>query len=269
MKKILAASALAGVFFMNGVTTAAPAPVERETINQIALLQSLTLGHFDGSVSVAELKKLGNIGIGTFEGLDGELIMLDGVVYRANQDLKINVVDDAVTIPFSNVTFFDRDFSIKLKNVSTKDALEKILNEQVEKHGVNDFYFVKIPATFSEITVRSEAGQQKPYPTLVQALEATQKEKTAKNIKGTIVGLYCPKYMSSLNSVGWHFHFVSDDKTFGGHVLGLNVKSGVVEFDQTKNFNMKVPNKDNFQNLDLGQDLSKDIRRAEVDSMAK
>ena len=260
---------MAGTILLNGVANAAPAlPAERETVNQVALLQSLTLGHFDGSITVEELKKLGDIGIGTFEGLDGELIMLDGVVYRANQDLKINVVADNVTIPFSNVTFFEKDFSVKLKDVSDKNLLEEKLNELVEKNGENNFYFVKIPAVFNEITVRSEKGQQKPYPTLVQALEATQKEKTVQNIKGTIVGLYCPQYMSSLNSVGWHFHFVSDDKTFGGHVLGLNIKSGTAEFDKTANFNMILPNNDDFQKLNLGQDLSKDIRKAEVESMA-
>ena len=268
MKKFLGISALAGTFLFNSVSAAPAVSVERETVNQVALLQSLTLGHFDGSVTVKKLKTLGNIGIGTFEGLDGELIMLDGVVYRANQDLKINVVADKVTIPFSNVTFFEKDFSVKLKDISDKNLLEEKLNELVEKNGENNFYFVKIPAVFNEITVRSEKGQQKPYPTLVQALEATQKEKTVQNIKGTIVGLYCPQYMSSLNSVGWHFHFVSDDKTFGGHVLGLNIKSGTAEFDKTANFNMILPNNDDFQKLNLGQDLSKDIRKAEVESMA-
>jgi len=267
IKKFFGVSALAGIFLINGVTTAAPAPAERETINQVALLQSLTLGHFDGSITVKELKTLGDIGIGTFEGLDGELIMLDGVVYRANQNLQVNVVADKVTIPFSNVTFFEKDFSIKLQNVADKNSLEKILNEQVEKHGSNSFYFVKIPATFNSILVRSEEGQKKPYPTLVQALQATQQEKNFENISGTVVGLYCPKYMNTLNSVGWHFHFVSADKKFGGHVLEMNIKNGTANFDQTDNFNMKLPNKENFQNLNLAQDLSADIKKAEQDSV--
>ncbi len=270
MKKFLGISALAGAFLLNGVASAAPAvSVERETINQIALLQSLALGHFDGSVTVGELKKLGDIGIGTFEGLDGELIMLDGVVYRANQDLKINVVDDKVTIPFSNVTFFEKDFSVKLKNIVSKKSLETKFNALVEKRGANAFYMVKIPATFKKITVRSEEGQKPPYPTLVQALDATQKEMTLENATGTIVGLYCPPYMSGLNSVGWHFHFVSDDKTVGGHVLELEVATGTAEFDKTDNFNLKLPNKKNFQKLKLAQDLSADIHKAENDSTVK
>ena len=260
MKKLLM-SALAAYFATNAVGFAAPAEADKETINQIALLQSLTLGHFDGSISAKNLKELGDTGIGTFDGLDGE-------IYRANQDCKINVVDDAVTIPFSNVTFFEKDFSVKLKNVSGKAALESKLNELVKKHGENNFYMVKITANYDEILVRSEKGSTKPYPTLVKALE-TQKEVTKKNINGTIVGLYCPAYMSSLNSVGWHFHFVSADKTFGGHVLEMKIKSGEAEFDKTDKFSMILPENKDFQKLDLGKDLSADIKKAENDTVSK
>ena len=195
------------------------------------------------------------------------MIMLDGVIYRANQNLEINVVDDKIKIPFSNVTFFEKDFAVKLKDIADKNSLETYLNKFVHKHGYNSFYFIKIPATFNSILIRSEAGQKKPYPTLVESLQATQQEKTFENVNGTIVGLYCPPYMGGLNSTGWHFHFISEDKTFGGHVLNLNIKSGKAEFDKTDNFNMILPKKKDFHTLDIAQDLSEDIHSAEQDSV--
>ncbi len=234
MKKFLTAAV--------ALSFAAPAQ-DKETINQIALLQSLALGHFDGSISAKNLKKLGDTGIGTF------------------QNCKINIVDDAITIPFSNVTFFEKDFSLKLENISGKIALESKLNEMVKEHGENNFYMIKLTGTFDEILVRSEKGSKKPYPTLVKALE-TQKEISQKNIRGTIVGLYCPAFMSSLNTVGWHFHFVSADKTFGEHVLEMKIKSGEAEFDKTDKFSMILPKDADFQKLDLGKDLSADIKKA-------
>lgn len=263
MKKFLAVSALTGTLLFN---TAVAAPsIQRETVNQVALLQSLTLGYFDGVVTVKDLKKLGDTGIGTFEGLNGELIMLDGVVYRANHDCEINVVDNKVTIPFANVTFFDKDFSVRLADVPNKTALEARLNQLVNQHGKNCFYMIKLTGDFNEILVRSEAGQEKPYPTLVQALKATQNEMTLKGVKGTIVGLYCPAEMSSLNTVGWHFHFVTSDKQFGGHVLDLNLRTGEAQFDKTDNFTMRLPAQENFNDLNLAQDLKDDITKAEQD----
>lgn len=263
MKKFLGATLLAGTMLFN-TATAAPAQ-DKETVYQVALLQSLAMGYFDGSISVKDLKTYGDTGIGTFEGLDGEMIVLDGVVYRANQDCKINIMNDKDTVPFSNVTFFEKDFSVKLRDVHDKAALEKIFNELVDKNGRNSFYMVKLPAEFNSILVRSEKGTKAPYPTLVEALK-TQKEVTLKNIRGTIVGLYCPAYMSSLNSVGWRFHFISDDKKFAGHVLDMNIKTGDAQFDKTAKFELYLPKDKDFNKLNLGQDLREDIRKAENDT---
>ena len=265
MKKFLGVTLLAGALLFNTASTATAAPAqERDTIYQIALLQSLAMGYFDGSISVKDLKTHGDTGIGTFEGLNGEMIVLDGVVYRANQDCEINVMGDKETVPFSNVTFFDKDVSVKLSDVSDKAALEKILNETLDKRGRNSFYMVKISGDFNEILIRSESGQEEPYPTLVEALK-TQKEISPQNISGTIVGLYCPDFMSSLNSVGWHFHFISSDKKIGGHVLDLNLKSGEAQLDKTDSLKMDSPKKKNFHALNFKQDMNEDIRKAEQD----
>lgn len=264
MKKFFASAFLATTILCN-TTAAAPPAHDKETIYQVALLQSLTMGYFDNVVSVKELKTHGDTGIGTFTGLDGEMIVLDGVVYRANRDCKINVMSDKEGVPFSNVTFFEKDFSLKLKDVADKDSLEKILNEAVDKNGRNNFYMIKLSGTFNEILVRSESRAEEPYPTLVEALK-TQNEVTRQNIDGTIVGLYCPDFMSSLNTTGWHFHFISSDKNFGGHVLGLNLKSGEAQFDKTDAFRMNLPKKKNFNELNFNVDLKEDIRKAEKDS---
>ena len=267
LKKVLGYGILAGAVFCN--SNFALAANDKETINQVALLQSLALGHFDGSITVKQWKTFGDTGIGTFDGLNGELIALDGVIYQGDQNCRAHVMKDNDTIPFSNITFFEKDFSVKLNNVADKAALEKILNECVAKSGTNDFYMIKLPAEYNEILIRSEAKQNKPYPTLVQALEATQKETTLKNVKGTIVGLYCPQFMSSLNSVGWHFHFISDDKKFAGHVLNMNIKNGEAQFDKTENFSMILPKNKDFDKLNFEKDLREDIHKAENDSQVK
>ena len=87
---------------------------DRETIYQVALLQSLTQGYYDGIIKVSELKKHGDIGIGTFEGVNGEMIVLNGTVYQALGDGSVQEAADDETVPFSNVTFFDKDGSLEL-----------------------------------------------------------------------------------------------------------------------------------------------------------
>ncbi|MBQ7516092.1 MAG: acetolactate decarboxylase [Schwartzia sp.] len=267
-RKVMAAS-IAGLMALGaglGVSESAAAPADRESIAQIALLQSLAQGYFGGTITAGELRAMGDTGIGTFEGLNGEMIVLDGVVYQAVGDGRVIVAPDKTIIPYATVTFFDRDIDVKLKDIKDKAAFEKVLNEAVHKHGANSFYMVKLPATFDSILFRSEYGSQEPYPTLVEALKGKQTEFTGKNIKGTLVGLYCPSYMGELNSVGWHFHFISEDKKQGGHILELSLKEGTAYLDQTDKFTMVLHNDKKFHDINLAKDMKEDIRSAEQDT---
>lgn len=124
---------------------------------------------------------------------------------------------------------------------------------------------IKLHTEFSSILFRSEYGSRKPYPTLVEALKGKQTEFTAQNIKGTLVGLYCPNYMGGLNTPGWHFHFISDDRQKGGHILELSLKEGTVELDKTDKFTMILHDDPEFHRMNLAKDMSKDIKSAEHD----
>ncbi|SKA68840.1 alpha-acetolactate decarboxylase [Succinivibrio dextrinosolvens DSM 3072] len=128
---------------------------------------------------------------------------------------------------------------------------------------------VKLSTEFESVLFRSEYGSKEPYPTLVEALKGKQTEFTEKNIKGTLVGLYCPSYMGDLNSVGWHFHFLSEDKKKGGHILELSVKDATAYLDKTDKFTMILHNDKKFHELNLAKDMADDIRSAEQDTKGK
>ena len=240
------------------------AETDRETIYQVALLQSLTQGYYDGIIKVSELKEHGDIGIGTFEGVNGEMIVLDGTVYQALGDGTVQVAADDETVPFSNVTFFDKDGSVELSDINDVNALKEKLNAMVEENGKNLFYFVKMSGTFEKMNVRSEIKQEKPYKTLDKALETDQREFSYDNITGTVVALYCSDYMNGLNTPGWHFHFISDDKTKGGHLLDLQFAKATAEYDATPEFDMCLTDNGDFQQMELAKDVSDAIKKVET-----
>lgn len=271
-KKKLMAAVLAGLLTAGiGISTseANAAQSDRESIAQIALLQSLAQGYFGGTITAGELRTLGDTGIGTFEGLNGEMIVLDGKVYQALGDGRVIEAPDKTIIPYATVTFFDQDIAVSLKDIKDKAAFEQVLNAAVQKHGANSFYMVKLPAEFETVLFRSEYGSKEPYPTLVEALKGKQTEFTEKNIKGTLVGLYCPGYMGELNSVGWHFHFLSNDKKKGGHILEMSLKAGTAYLDKTDKFTMILHDDQKFHEINLAKDMSADIRSAEQDTKGK
>ncbi len=236
----------------------------RETVYQVALLQSLTQGYYDGIIKVSELKKHGDTGIGTFEGVNGEMIVLDGKVYQALGDGTVKEADDNETVPFSNVTFFDKDLTAPLSQMNDINSLKEALTKTVNENGKNLFYMVKINGTFEKMNVRSELKQEKPYKSLDKALATDQREFNYENIKGTIVALYCPDYMGGLNTPGWHFHFISDDKTKGGHILELAFSSAEAEFDATRDFDMYLSDNSEFQGMELAKDVSDAIKKVET-----
>lgn len=244
-----------------GWMEAAPAG---DTLYQVALLQSLVQGYYDGIVTVEALKRHGDTGIGTFEGVNGEMIVLDGVVYQAVADGSIAIPDDGERVPFSNVTFFDVDKTLALSGVEDMAALQAAMSAAVDELGANCFYMVKIEGTFDSIKVRSEYKQQKPYRALDVALAEDQTEFDYEDVRGTVVGLYCPDYMGGLNTPGWHFHFINEDRTRGGHVLQISVREAEAALDMTDGFEMALSREAAFQDMELAKDVDEAIHKAET-----
>ena len=239
-------------------------PQSRDVIYQVSLLQGLTYGDYTGTVTVAELKQHGDIGIGTFDGLNGELILVDGQVFRAAGDGSVEAVPDDETIPFSVVTFMDADETRQFRDVPDFDALHHELDRMIAKRGKNRFYMIRIDGLFKEINVRSVYEQAQPYRRLTEVLAHDQTFFDYQNIEGTMVGLYCPPYMSDLNAVGWHLHFISKDRTRGGHVLGLNIAEATLTWDDTDAFQVRIPESKQFSDFDLSVDQTEDIKKIET-----
>ena len=260
MKKIwILTTLLFGSFLLAGCNNVN----DTETLNQVSLLQGLTLWDYYGSKSIWEVKELGNIGLWTFDGLNWELIMLDWVIYRANDELSIEVPSDDELIPFANVTFFDNDLSYELKDIKTIDELKAELDKKVEELGNNRIYVISIDGKFNSIHIRSERKQTEPYKPLVDVLRVDQTEKKLDNVEGTVVALYTPDYMGDLNAAGWHFHFITSDKQTGGHVLNLDLENGTIIWDFTDNFKLHLPDGKFFKSLDLTVNQDDDIKEVE------
>lgn len=233
------------------------------TLYQLALFQSVALGEYYGFRTVAQFKEHGDIGMGIFEAVNGELILLDGIVYQALADGSVIVPSDDVLIPYGNAAFFEADAKILHVTASGFQELEKILNEQVVRTGPNQFFFVKISGNFPYVAVRSELKQEEPFRMLNIALRTDQRKYEYQDLDGTIVGLYCPPYMQSMNAPGWHFHFISSDRTKGGHMTAGSLSDCSLQVNRISRFTVDIPDTDSFNRKDLGQDVMAAIREAE------
>lgn len=232
-----------------------------DVLYQVSLLHGLASGDYQGSVTVGDLKQHGDIGLGTFDRLNGELILLDGVVYRASGDGRVEEVSDEETIPFAVAGVMEADETKRLREVSN---LDMELDGMVREYGRNRFYLIRIDGMFRTINVRSVPAQEKPYRRLAEVLATEQTVFDYENIEGTIVGVYCPPYLSQLNAVGWHMHFISKDKTKGGHVLGVCIDDAVLTLRGIDGFKLQLPQNEMFSGFDLTLDRSAEIEKIET-----
>jgi acetolactate decarboxylase len=236
-------------------------PEDHETLYQVSTIDALMLGVYDGVQPVSELKKHGDFGIGTFDGLDGEMIVLDGKVYQAKADGRVYLVMDNATTPFATVTIFDRDISLTTNQPMNFSVFSKDMSVRLPSQ--NMIYAVKVHGTFPWMKVRAIPAQQKPYPTLAEAAK-NQSVYTYTNTTGTLVGVYMPLFFDGLNVPGYHLHFLSDDHQTGGHILDFVVPANTkVEYDITPKFEMLLPTSGAFTGVNLSQDLSKELARVE------
>ncbi len=238
---------------------------ERETMFQVASLQSLMIGNYDGFMTVGELQRKGDVGLGTFAAVDGEMIVVDGVVYQARFDGKVLVADSAIKVPFASVTYFDTDSTASFNGVKSLADLTAQLDAVVNRMGQNQIYVVRIDAEkFDSVLVRSELPQHKPYKPLAEALKTDQREFSYAGVGGTIVAVYFPEFFDKQNTPGWHCHFISKDRQKGGHMLNL-VTGGEIsaQFDATPYFCLYMPSDKAFAAAQLSKDMSKEIEKVE------
>ena len=197
---------------------------------------------------------------GTFNNLNGEMIALNNNFYQIKADGKVYPVTDSQITPFAVVTFFDRDSSITVKEKLDYDQLKQRIDKFLPTKNI--FYAIKIEGTFQYVKARSVPQQKKPYPEILEIIKR-QPIFEFQEIKGTMVGFRLPEYMNGINVPGYHLHFITEDKTAGGHVLDCILKDVTIEIDYTSKSYLDLPKLKGFYSADLTKKEKVDINRVE------
>ena len=234
---------------------------QQNTITQISTIDAILAGAYDGQMACEELLSYGDLGIGTFHRLDGEMILLDGKLYQVHYDGTVSSPHVSLTTPFAAVVAFAPDITAPVHKGADFHGLENIVNKAVPN--MNIFCAVKVHGRFSVMKTRSVPPQEKPYPPLTEVTKS-QQVFSFQNVSGTIVGFRSPPYVKGINVPGYHLHFISDDITSGGHVLAFIVENGVAEIDTCNRLLMILPDGGgDFGQIDLSQDRSRDLDESE------
>jgi acetolactate decarboxylase len=229
------------------------------TLFQVSTSGALVQGIYERAVSSAFLLNYGDFGLGTFDNLDGEMVVLDGAIYQVRGDGTVTRIIDDTGTPFAVVVHFVADQDRVIESASTFEELTKICDQFRDSD--NLFYAFRIDGRFGHIHTRAMKATLDGLPLAKAA--AIQPEFDFKDINGTLVGIWAPAFSSGLNISGYHFHFLSEDRTQGGHLLECSGKDLRMRIERLTDFHLSLPESEEFLRADLTKDASKDLAYAE------
>jgi acetolactate decarboxylase len=230
------------------------------TLFQVSTSGALVAGLYSGAISARVLLQHGNFGLGTFENLDGEMVVLDGHVFRVQGTGKVSeaAADDAA--PFAVVTNFDPGVDVEIAPADSLDAVIRCCDKYRESNNV--FHAFRLDGEFHHVRARAVSPPIGGHGRLIDAAKA-QAEFEFNDIKGTLVGLWSPGFSSAFAIPGYHFHFISDDRQHGGHLLSCSTGSLRLRCELLTDFRLALPECESFLKADLSKNTAGELAYAE------
>lgn len=232
-------------------------------ITQVSTINALLAGGYDGQMSLPELRTHGDFGIGTFDRLDGEMILLDGRFHQARVDGSVATPSPDLKTPYAVVTWFRPTATRTVAQPLDIAGIEKALLAMFPNP--NAFCAVRARGHFARVKVRSVPPQKKPYPLLIEASKG-QAVFERRDVAGTLVGFRAPAWIQGISVPGAHFHFFSDDGRTAGHLLDGTLDRGEVAAQACHLFTMVLPRDEGgIAHLNLTGDRSAELEKVESD----
>jgi acetolactate decarboxylase len=222
-------------------------------IYHYSVLKALDNGVIEGTMTVPELLMQGDHGLGTFNQLNGEMILMDHQVYRVTPEGKVVKAKDDMLIPYAIVCFFEPDKIISQSGVENLDYedLNTMMDSVLPSH--NLFYAFRITGNFKYIKCGGVDRQEKPYDKTLLEILAERPVYEKKDISGTLVGFWCPDYIGDINTRGFHLHFLADDRSIGGHLITFQASSLEIHYDIKNAYKIILPDTEEFKRAHFRQ----------------
>lgn len=229
---------------------------------QTSMMSALLNGVYDGEMTFAELARHGDFGLGTFNALDGEMVLIDGAFFALRADGRAHPVAPDWKTPFASVMFFEAELEQPVAGPLDRAGFEALLDAIAPKR--NGFYAIRLDGRFAHVEVRTVPRQQRPYPPMVEVVKH-QPRFEYRDISGSLIGFRLPDYTVGINVPGYHLHFIDDARSCGGHMTDFTLAEGRVAIDHTINLHLEIPqHSDAFDRAELAAgDLQADIHRTE------
>lgn len=232
-------------------------------VYQYSLPTALLDGSYDGDLTVSRLLEHGNFGLGTFNGLDGEMVVIDGYCYQMLADGTVREAEPTQLSPFAVVTNFTDDIVGIIDEQSDYSQLLETLDSL--RFSDNYMYAIRLTGEFEWVKTRAIPRQEKPYRPMIEVAKE-EKVHEHKNVFGVVAGFYAPRFEEEIGVSGYHLHFIDEERTIGGHILGLKLTKARAVLAIRRVQHLELPSTKDFIHAELTPDnLVEQLKHVEGD----
>jgi acetolactate decarboxylase len=212
---------------------------EPHVLFQASTIEALLHGAFEGDLSFHELAEHGDLGLGTLNHLDGEMIAIDGEFFRADVDGDVTPIEPEERTPFAVVTAFEPTVDERLggEELAHEELLARL--DDLVPAGASSCA-IRLDGRFGLVRARSVPRQEPPYRELTEVV-ADQHVFELADVEGTMLGFRFPTYAEGIEVAGYHLHFISADRKRGGHVLDSRSRGLRVRLDVSNDLHVELP----------------------------
>lgn len=225
----------------------APIPVPGAAVTQFAVLDALLAGAYESGLRVSEACAVGDFGLGCVDHLGGEVVILDASAIECTLDGPPAVMRSDEILPFAIICRFP---DVPASEVHGRDFAGFAASVDDALTSRNLFHAVRFDGMLSGVRVRVTPRQHRPLPPLAE-VTSHQVETAANSIRGTLVGFWTPAIYQGIAVAGLHLHFLSEDRSLGGHVLDLAVDAGELRVAAFARFDLRLPTDELFLGTEL------------------
>lgn len=238
-----------------------PNTIVYNRLYQYGIADAFVGGLYRGTLPLEDLKRKGDFGLGAPDLVDGELTMYDGRFYQTKATGNTAEPDGHLKTSLFFITFFKPEIFFSVNSRIDEKSLQQRITDEL-KHK-NNIYAIKVSGKFSRMVTRAFPPMEKePFPPL-SSVANTQNVFDFSDEKGILVGYYIPDYLNGINVKGFHFHYLSEDRKHGGHVLAFTGEHLNIEIAEMKSFELETSKDDNFQNFKFKTQGHEDLEQIE------
>jgi acetolactate decarboxylase len=209
-----------------------------EVTRQLQLAHVLLDGGYDGVTTLDEALAGGDIGLGTVDRLDGELVVVDGQPWRVDWQGTAQIMPGSTRTPFAVVSTLESPLTQRLRDVSREQVLSCIQDLVGDPGAV---ITVRLEGVFDRVLVRSVPPQDPPYRPYAQVCQTDEVRWEHKPFYGVFVGFVFPDLSPGATIPGLHLHGLDRMRTTGGHNHELHVRDAVLSVSASREVVMQLP----------------------------